>query len=133
MQFDEKMALSIARLSNANECLRDAHLLAEEERYKSLMNRSYYAIFHAMRAVLALDEIDSKKHSGIVSEFRKRYIKTGVFGADMSVIISKLLLARTNSDYDDFYVVSKEDAIIQFHSAEKFVGIIENYIKTKSE
>ena len=41
-------------------------------------HRSYYAIFHAMRAVLALDGIDMKRHSGVMSEFRRLYIKTGI-------------------------------------------------------
>ena len=39
--------------------------------YRSAANRAYYAIFHAMRAVLALDGVDMKHHSGIISEFRK--------------------------------------------------------------
>ncbi|MBQ8532730.1 MAG: HEPN domain-containing protein [Clostridia bacterium] len=46
--------------------------------YKSAANRSYYAIFHAMRSVLAFDDIDMKHHSGIISEFRRLYIKTNV-------------------------------------------------------
>jgi uncharacterized protein (UPF0332 family) len=32
-----------------------------------------------MRAVQALDGFDSKKHSGVISAFRKDYIKTGIF------------------------------------------------------
>ena len=56
--------------------------------YRSAANRAYYAIFHAMRAVLALDGVDMKHHSGIISEFRKRYIKTGVFDASLSGLIS---------------------------------------------
>lgn len=39
--------------------------------YKTVANRSYYAVFSAMRAVLALDGFDFKKHSGIIAEFRK--------------------------------------------------------------
>ncbi len=128
MQFDEKVALSKARLSNAKECLADAKLLADNGSYKSLANRSYYAIFHAMRSVLALDEFDSKKHSGIIAEFQRLYIKTGIFSKEMSVIIKKLFQARANSDYDDFCVISKEDSINQFHDAEKFVSEVEKYL-----
>ena len=87
MQFDEKFALSKARLCKAKECLTDAKLLADNGSYKALANRSYYAIFHAMRSVLALDGFDSKKHSGIIAEFQRLYIKTGVFDKEMSVII----------------------------------------------
>lgn len=69
MQYDELKALSKARLQNAMECLQDARLLADSERYKALANRSYYAVFHAMRAVLVLKKFDSKKHSGIIANF----------------------------------------------------------------
>ena len=55
-----------------------------------------------MRAVLAFDEIDMKHHSGIISEFRRRYIKTEIFGTRMSEIISVLFDVRTDSDYDIF-------------------------------
>ena len=78
MQYDDKVALSKVRLETAKECLRDSRILLESDSFKSSANRSYYAVFHAMRAVLVFDEFDSKKHSGIISEFRKRYIKTGI-------------------------------------------------------
>lgn len=38
-----------------------------------------------MRAILAFDEIDMKHHSGIISEFRKRYIKTDIFEMRLSM------------------------------------------------
>lgn len=79
MEHEEKRSLSKVRYDHALECLDAAKSLLESGNYKSAANRSYYAIFHAMRAVLAFDEVDMKHHSGIISEFRKRYIKTGVF------------------------------------------------------
>ncbi len=128
MPADEKTTLSKARFENAEDCLRDARLLADSDRCKALVNRTYYAVFHAMRAVLVLDEFDSKKHSGIIAEFRRKYIKAGVFNSELSEVISKLFLARTNSDYDDFYIISKADAVQQLHDAERFVEAIKKYL-----
>lgn len=67
MHENEKKALSNARFEHANECLTAAQSLLDSSNYKSVANRSYYAIFHAMRAVLAFDGIDMKHHSGIIS------------------------------------------------------------------
>ncbi len=128
MQVDEKITLSKARLENAEDCLRDARLLADSDRCKALVNRTYYAVFHAMRAVLVLDEFDSKKHSGIIAEFRRNYIKTGIFDSELSAVISTLFLARSNSDYDDFYVIAKADAVQQLHDAERFVEAVKKYL-----
>ena len=100
---EQAIEISKVRFDHAKECLRDAKLLLAGESYRSATNRAYYAIFHAMRAVLALDGVDMKHHSGIISEFRKRYIKTSVFDASLSGLISELSDVREGSDYNDFF------------------------------
>ncbi len=87
MLDEERKVLAKLRLDNANERLSFIPAILEIGDYKTAVNRAYYAIFYAMRAVLALDGFDSKKHSGIIAEFRKQYIKTGIFENDMSDII----------------------------------------------
>lgn len=129
MQYEDKVSLSKLRLDTAKECLSDSLVLINSQSYKSSANRSYYAVFHAMRAVLVFDEFDSKKHSGIISEFRKRYIKTGVFTAEISKIIDLQFSARSHSDYDDFYIISKEESINGLHEAEKMVDEVEKYLE----
>ena len=109
MQADDKKALSEAKFDHAKECLDAAKSLLASSNYKSAANRSYYAIFHAMRAVLAFDEIDMKHHSGVISEFRKLYIKTNIFDIKLSQIISVLFDIRTESNYDDFFIISKSE------------------------
>ncbi len=128
MRDEDKKALSKVRLEHAEECLSAAKNLAETGNYKSAANRSYYAVFHAMRAVLALDEIDMKRHSGVMAEFRRLYIKTGVFDADLSKVISTLFDMRTDSDYDDFFLISKEEVEMQIANAERFLLKIQAYL-----
>ena len=84
-----------------------------------------------MRAVLAFDETDMKRHSGVISEFRRRYIKTEIFETRMSEIISVLFDVRTDSDYDDFFVISKADTAAQIENAAYFVDHIAVYLKSK--
>ena len=62
------------RIERAREDLDAAHLLFDNGSYRIANNRAYYAIFHALRAVLVFDNVDSSKHSGVISEFRRRYI-----------------------------------------------------------
>lgn len=99
--------------------------------YDAAANRSYYAIFHAARAVLALDGQDYKKHSGVISSFQREYIKTGTFEKNMSNIIKSAFDLRNESDYDDFYVASKEDIAKQVEEAEFFVNEIAKYLSEK--
>ena len=96
-----------------------------------MANRSYYAIYHAIRAVLALDGIDMKKHSGTIGEFRKLYVKTGIFSEDDSNIIGDAFEIRTDADYDDFFVVSINDIKEQIKEAELFVNKVEQYLLSR--
>ena len=131
MELEQLRALSKIRLEHADECISAAKSLIESENFKSAANRAYYAIFHAMRAVLAFDKIDMKHHSGIIAEFRRLYIKTGFFDAELSRIISVLSDSRTDSDYDDFYIVSKEEVVEQVKAAEHFLDEVKSFVKNK--
>jgi len=125
---EERKALSQVRLEHAEECLSAAKSLVASASYKSAANRSYYAVFHAMRAVLALDDIDMKRHGGVIAEFRRLYIKTGVFDVELSQVISSLFDMRTDSDYDDFFVISKEEVYEQICNAERFLMAVRAYL-----
>ena len=70
--------LAAYRLEQAEQCLQSARLLADAGDYKGAANRSYYCVFHAMRGLLALQGKDFKKHSGVIAEFRREYIRTGL-------------------------------------------------------
>ena len=75
------------RLSTAKENLESALVLYDNNQLKSAANRAYYCVFHSMRAVLAVEGVDFKHHSGVIAHFRKEYIKTGVFDKSLSTII----------------------------------------------
>ena len=124
-------ALASVRLLQAKECLQSAELEIASNIYRSAANRSYYSIFHAMRAVLALDRFDSKKHSGVISAFRKRYIKTGIFSAAFSKVIDNAFDVRIDSDYEDYYLISKDDVAAQIENAKTFLTAVEEYLAPK--
>ena len=126
--LQDKIDLSLRRLEKAADCLNDSRNLIRSGGYKSSANRSYYAVFHAIRAVLAFNDFDSKKHSGVISEFRKLYIKTGVFGDEISKIIGRQFDLRSLSDYDDFFDISKENAENAFREAEFVLSEIKKYL-----
>lgn len=60
MQSEEKINLSKTHLEIAKERIAFAQQIMELGDYKTVANRSYYAVFAAMRAMLALDGFDSK-------------------------------------------------------------------------
>lgn len=125
---DNMLELAEYRMSSARERLESAKLLLDNQKYKDSIGRSYYAIFTAARAVLALDGKDFSKHSGVISYFQKEYIKTGVFDVRYSKYISEAFQIRNNTDYTDFYIVSHEDAETQYQRAVEFCKEIRVYL-----
>lgn len=128
---EEKLSLSKTRLDIAKERIAYADEIMKLGDYKTVANRSYYAVFSAMRAVLALDGFDSKKHSGIIAEFRKNYLKTELLPKDLSPMIDGLVEARQGSDYDDFYIISKEEVEEQLENSKRFIIEVEKFLNTK--
>ena len=116
------------RIERSKEDLDAAKAMFQTNRYRVANNRAYYSIFHAMRAVLAFDGFDSKKHSGIIAEFRKSYIKTGIFNKELSTLIGLASEIRNASDYDDMFIASKEETEKQIKDAELFYNVIKKYI-----
>jgi len=79
---------------------------------------------------LALDGFDSKKHSGIISAFRKGYVKTGKFDDFYSDMIREAFDIRTDSDYQDFYFISKAEVVEQLENAKIFLKTVQVYVET---
>ena len=97
----EIVQLAKYRLDKASECLSDAQVAFEEDRLANSINRSYYAVFHATRALLALDSFDSKKHSTIIGYFNQHYIATGKIEVVYYQQLSNAFRIRNKTDYDD--------------------------------
>lgn len=117
------------RIERAKEMLFAAEENLEIGQYKTSLNRSYYAIFHAMRAANILKGFDSSKHSGVIAFFNKEYLKEGILNRQLSAIIKGSSLLREKSDYDDFFIASKKDAEVQLENAKGFLNAVEVYLK----
>lgn len=129
MYSEEQLDLCRYRLSKAMEHLRDAERSLQLEMFDTAANRSYYAIFHAVRALLALSGKDFRKHSGVISCFQMDYIKTGIFDKKLSDIIKSAFSLRTESDYEDFYVISHDEVTLQVSDAREFCETVAVYIQ----
>ena len=121
--------LSNHRVAQAEQCLKDASALLDNGSYRGAANRAYYCAFHSMRSLLALEKIDFKSHKGVISYFREKYIKTGVFDTQLSKILTDLFQVRTDADYDDYYDIEREEAATQIENAELFFTEINNYLQ----
>lgn len=126
----ENIALSDHRLQKAKNLLNQAEILFQHQMYDGSINRSYYAIFNAIRSILSLVKLDSSKHSGVLSLFDKYFVKTGIFDKQYSRIAHSAFDTRQDYDYEDFSTPSETEASSQFNDAQKFIAEVER-IKLK--
>ena len=123
--------LAARRVEVAREDLVTAKANLQEEHYRAANNRAYYSIYHAITAVFALENKAYKRHKDAIANFNKEYIKTEVFSQELGRRIGKAEAVRHNSDYDEFYLVTKEESIQQVQTAELLLEEIEKYLDTK--
>ena len=125
--------LSRYRIQEAKNSLKVAEHCLKEDLYKDSINRSYYAAFYAIKAVLALSEIDFKRHKDVIAHFNKNYVAQGEFNREIGKRIARLQQKREKSDYDDFYIASKDEAFEQIETAEMIINAVEVYLTSKNK
>ncbi len=124
----EIVELAMYRMEKAKECLADAQDAFEESRLSNSINRSYYAMFHSIRALLAIDSFDSKKHASIIGYFNQYYIANSKIDTRYYQMIANAFRVRNKTDYDDFHIVSKDEAQKQLENAQIFIEFMAGYI-----
>lgn len=122
----ECINLSRYRLQKAHSHLKSAEILYDAGMYNDSLGRSYYAMFNAARALLAMKKLDSKKHSGVISLFNQQFVKTDIVDRTTGKDLNKARVRRESSDYADFYLVSKEETFSQIETAKRFLKTIED-------
>ena len=125
----DKSDVAIHRLRVAKEDLQAAYLLLEANSYRGANNRSYYAIFHAVSVVLAMEGVAFKKHKDTLAYFNKNYVATEIFPRNLGRKIVKAEEIRHESDYDTFYIASKDITVEQIQTAEQLIELVEEYCK----
>ena len=118
------------RLELAKERIEISKFMIDNGHYKDSVNRSYYSIFSAIRALLAEKEVDFKKHSAVISYFRLNYIKTEIFDKKLSDYVGSAFNTRNDCDYEDFVFISREEAETQYLHAVEFYEVIKKYLES---
>ena len=132
MDNETKEALSKYRFEKAENTLKSAKILFKDVNdYLGANNRAYYAIFYAIRAVLALEEVDFKRHKNVIAYFNQNYIKTEIFSRKLGKKIAQAQSIREDSDYDDKYQISYEKTEQQIKTAEDVISEVSKYLISK--
>ena len=123
------IAFAKYRLERAKEDLSDAEYNYKDSRYLNANNRAYYSIFHAIRAILALERIDFKRHKDVLAYFNQYYVNTEKFPKIMGKKIAQARKVREDSDYDDEFEPTDEQTKMQIETARELIKLVEEYLE----
>ena len=116
------------RFDRAVETLEVAKERYASGKFRDSNNRSYYAAFYAIKAIYTIRGVDFKKHKTLLANFNKEYVATEIFPREIGRKISTLALIREQSDYNDFYMASKQESQQQVEIAEELITLVREYL-----
>jgi len=121
----DKQTLFAYRLKQAEETLSDAKkMLANNLSPRSIINRTYYAMFYAVLALFLARDINirTSKHAGIISIFDRELVHSGKLDKHYSKILHKAFKVRQEGDYKELVHLSTIDASEFVTLAEEFLN-----------
>lgn len=121
MMTENVKALVSYRLEQAVESLAAGKLLLEQGLFRPSINRSYYAMFYSVLALLTTRREETSKHGRAIAIFDKEFVKTGVFSKEFSRWLHEAFDLRQRSDYSPQFNPTDEDARGVLNQATSFV------------
>ena len=116
-------------INKARSTYDDAEVLVNLNRLSSAASRLYYAVFHAVSALLIHDGHAVKSHKGAFVAFCQHYIYTGSLPQEMGRLLSQLETMRENSDYNCVYEVTRAEITDRLIPAKIMIDSIADYIR----
>lgn len=118
-------------LEKSEKNMEQAVKTAELGYWDLVANRLYYAVFHAVNAMLFADGIRTGTHKGTSVQFGKFYVLTGIFSREDGVLYSHLQTMREKADYQNVFILDEEEGKNLIISAERLRNKICDYVHSK--
>lgn len=125
---EERNILVSLELKKAHETYDEIEILVAANRLNGAANRMYYAVFHAVCALLIRDGIQVNTHRGSHAMFSQYYIKTGILPKEYGKLYNQLQTMREESDYNCAYDVEMDELQQRIAPAKQMIEDIEKLI-----
>lgn len=116
------------RLTRAWDTFEDARILAERNRWNSVINRLYYSAYYAVMALLLDSNLKPSTHQGAKSNFSEHFILTGKISTKLGKYYSQLFTWRQKGDYDDLFDFDQEKVMPYFERVDELLKTIEKIL-----
>lgn len=125
MIFEERSEYAKYKMEAAYQAFDAASVLADNGFWNSAVNRLYYSLFYAVNALLVMNEIQTKSHSGSRAHFSNFFIKTHEFDIKYGKLYSQLFDWRQKGDYDSIFDYDQDIVQPLFEPVKEIIELIE--------
>lgn len=126
---DEERALMVAlELERARKLIVETEKISDWGMWNTAASRLYYALFHAVSALLINDERPVSSHKGVNLRFGQHYVQTGIFTAEDGRLYTQLQSLRERADYNILFEASEEDVRQMLPPVKSLLKRIEQYL-----
>ena len=119
---DEERAILVnLEYEKGKSFLEQAEKIVDLGYWDMVANRLYYAVFHAVSALLIKNGHKVGTHKGVVLLFGQHYIKTGIFSINEGRLYSQLQTMREKADYVCTFQTTQEEIVPMLEPARKMI------------
>ena len=128
LSIEERNIIVSLELKRARETYDDIGCLISANRLNGAANRMYYAVFHAVCALLIHDGHQVSTHKGSHALFSLHYIKTDILPREYGQLYSQLQTMREESDYNCAYDVEMDEIEQRLKPTKRLIEDIERLV-----
>ncbi len=132
LREEEREIVVRLEMEKADSTFAENEGLVEKGYWNTLANRLYYALFHAVSALLISDGREVGSHKGAAIRFHQYYVRTGIFSEDEGSFYSQMETLREKADYNCFFKVSEADVKARIETTRQMIEKVRRYIEGKA-
>ena len=130
---EERKLLVEYEIEKAHKLIDQFPILENAELWDTLANRVYYAVFHAVTALLIKNGLHAGSHQGVSVLFNKHFVKENIVDEKYGRLLARLENMREKSDYTCLFETTKEEVMPMIPQAKEMITIIESLINSNKE
>ncbi len=133
LREEDRQVIVTLELEKVDKTLSQIGTLVDNALWDLVANRLYYALFHAVSAMLIHDHYEVGTHRGAVNKFSLFYVKAELFTKEEGRLYSRLQRLREDGDYNCYIDVEKEEVAEFLQPTLQLIEKIKTYIASVSK
>lgn len=131
LKDEEREVLFTLELEKVEKTGAEMEVQVQNQLWGMAANRLYYALFHAVSALLISDHHEVGTHRGAVNKFSLFYVKEGIFTVAEGKLYSQLQKLREDGDYNCSIDVDQSDVEEKIEPTRQLIDKIKQRVSSR--